>query len=127
MTTIKESAAALGETVNAVKDNAQKMRLSVSSLIDKANTNSIDALHSAASVIRAAGDESAEAIEDFAQGTSERLAATSAYIGHRDAPGVLRDLKVLVRRHPGTFLLLTASFAAVAGYALSSKACQVKD
>ena len=78
-------------------------------------------LHSAASAVRAAGNEGAEAIEGVAEGAGQRLASASHYLDSHDAGGMLHDLRRVVRRHPGSFLLLTATVACTVGYMTASK------
>ena len=121
MTTIKETATALGETVLAAKEAAQDIRRSASNMVDQARVGTTEALHSTASAVRSAGNQGADMIDSVAQNTDARLAATSNYIGTRDANGVLHDLRTIVRRHPGTFLFIAASVAATVGYLTASK------
>ena len=121
MTTIKETATALGETVLAAKDAAEDIRRSASNMVNQARVGTTDALHSTASAVRSAGNQGADAIDNVAQAADVRLAATSNYIGTRDASGILHDLRTIVRRHPGTFLFVAASVAATVGYLTASK------
>ena len=120
MTTIKETAAALGETVHAAKGAVQDLRRSASTMMDQARKDTAEALHSAASTVRSAGSQSAAAVEGCAEGTGQRLDSTSSYIRKHDAADMAHDLRTIARRHPGSFLLLTASIAAVVGYMAGS-------
>lgn len=121
MTSIKETATALGETVLAAKGAAQDVRRTASNIVDQARVGTTDALHSTASAVRSAGNQGANVIDSVAQAADVHLAATSNYIGTRDANGILHDLRTIVRRHPGTFLFVAASVAATVGYLTASK------
>jgi hypothetical protein len=127
MTSVKETTAALSETVLAAKGAVQDIRRSATNMMDQARTDTAETLHSAASTVRAAGNQGSAAIEDFAEGTGQRLDATSAYIGKNDASDMAHDLRRIVRRHPGAFLLLTASVAACIGYVSGSKFGNYRD
>ncbi len=121
MTTIKETATALGETVHAAKGAVEDMRRSASSMLDKARVDTSASLHSAASAVRTAGNQGAEVIEGVAEGAGQRLASASCYLDSHDAGGMLQDLRKVVRRNPGTFLLLTATLACTVGYMTTCK------
>ncbi len=121
MTTMKETAAALGETVLAAKVAVQDMGRSASDVMDQARTDTAAKLNSAASAVRSAGNQSAAMIEECSEGTGQRLDSTSSYLRKHDAADMLDDLRRIVRRHPGSFLLLTASVAAFAGYVTAAK------
>lgn len=121
MTTIKETATALGETVLAAKGAVQGMRRSASNMLDQARVDTSASLHSAASAVRSAGNQGAEVIEGVAEGTGQRLASASSYLDSHDAEGMLQDLRRIVRRHPGSFLLLTATVACTIGYMTANK------
>ena len=116
MTNTEEKPTLLEETVLAAKGAAQDMRKSASTILDHARTGASSSLQSAASSIRAAGNQGADAIEDIAERTGQRFESASSYIDSCDAGGVMRDLRKLVRRHPGSFLLLTAAVACSVGY-----------
>lgn len=121
MTTIKETAAALGETVLAAKGAVQDIRRSASDMLDQARVDSSASLHSAASAVRSAGNKGAEVIEGAAEGTGQRLASASSYLDSHDAEGMLQDLRSIIRRHPGSFLLLTATLACTVGYMTANR------
>ena len=121
MTTIKETAAALGETVLAAKGAVQDIRRSASDMLDQARVDSSASLHSAASAVRSAGNKGAEVIEGAAEGTGQRLASASSYLDSHDAEGMLQDLRSIIRSHPGSFLLLTATLACTVGYMTANK------
>lgn len=116
MTTIKETATALGEKVSGAKDAVLDARRSASNLMDQARTDTAGALHSAAAAVRAAGSHSAAAVEDATESAGQKLDSTSSYIRKNDAGDMLHDLRRVVRKHPGAFLILTAAVAALAGY-----------
>ncbi len=121
MTTIKETATALGETVQAAKGAVEDMRRSASNMLDQARVDTSTSLHSAASAVRAAGSQGAGLIEGVAEGAGQRLASASHYLDSHDAGGMLQDLRRVVRRNPGSFLLLTATLACTVGYMTTCK------
>jgi hypothetical protein len=116
MTTMKETATALGETVLAAKSAVQDLGRSATNAIDQARTDAAAKLHTAASAVRSTANKSASMIEDCAEGAGHRLDSTSSYLDKHDAGDMLHDLRRIVRRHPGPVLLLTASVAACVGY-----------
>ena len=127
MTNMKETTAALGETVLASKSAVQEMHRSASNMMDQARADTANNLHSTASAVRAAGSQGSEAIEDFSEGAGQRLDATSSYIRKHDASDMAHDLRRIVRRHPGAFLVFTASVAACLGYVCGSKFSNSRD
>lgn len=120
MATMKETAAALGENVLAAKVAVQDMGRSASNVMDQARTDTAAKLHTAASAVRSAANQSASMIENCGEGAGHRLDSTSSYLDKHDAGDMMHDLRKIVRRHPGTFLLLTASVAACVGYLTAS-------
>ena len=127
MTTMKETAATLGETVLAAKVAVQDIGRSASNMMDQARADTARSLHSTASAVRSAGSQSAAAIEECAEGAADRLDSTSKYIRKHDGADMLHDLRTLVRRHPGSFLLVSASVAACVGYFAASMTRNQRD
>ena len=68
MTTIKETATALGETVLDAKGAVEDMRKSASTMLDQARSDTSASLDSAASAVRAAGNRGAGASESDRSG-----------------------------------------------------------
>ena len=122
MTTMKETAATLGETVLAAKVAVQDIGRSASNMMDQARSDTARNLHSTASAVRSAGSQSAAMVEECAENTGARLDSTSSYIRKHDGADMMHDLRTIVRRHPGSFLLLAASVAACIGYVTGTKA-----
>lgn len=104
------------ETVAAVKSVAEEVSRSASSLLSKAGGDTANALHSAASVVRNAGNQSAAVIDGIAEDAAHGLASASVFVGSYDAGGMLHDIKRIVRRNPGPFVIIAATVAAAAGY-----------
>ena len=121
MTTMRETAAALSETVLAAKAAAIDLGRSASNMADQARADTAANLHSAASTVRAAGARSAEFVEEYTSDASRRLDSTSSYIRKHDGADMLHDMRRIVRRHPGAFVLFTAAVALCAGYLLAPK------
>ena len=121
MTTMKETATMLGEAALAAKVTAQDLGRSASNKMDQIRSDTADALHSAASAVRSTGSQAAASVDRCAEDTRQVLDATSSYIGKNDTTDMIHDLRTMVRRHPGSALLLTASVAACIGYFAATK------
>ncbi len=100
--TLTEKASELGA---GAKESMDDLGRSAGRKLAEAREETGDALHSAASSVRATGD----AIDNFATGTADRLDATASYVEDRDLKGVFTDLRRFGRRH------LTGSLVAAVG------------
>ena len=121
MTTIKETAASINDAAMAAKSAAEDLGRSAGVKMDQARADTADALHSAAQSVRSTGSQAAASVDQCAQDTARRLDSTSSYIGKHDATDMIHDLRTIVRRHPGTFMVLTASIAACLGYMAATR------
>jgi len=124
MTTMKDTATMLSENALAAKAAAEDMARSAGTRLDQARTDTAEALHSAASAVRSTGSQAASSVNQCAEETGQMLDSTSSYIGKHDAADMICDLRTIVRRHPGSFMVLTASVAACLGYFAATKSTE---
>jgi hypothetical protein len=97
MTNLMETASQLGAKVTATKDQAA------------------DALHAAASSVRATGRQGSEAVDNLATGAADRLDATASYVEDCDLRGVFAGFRQAVRRHPAGALMIATAVGFCAG------------
>lgn len=122
-TTIKEAASTVGESVLAAKEKVQEVRRSASNLVEQAGTGSEEALHTAASAVRRAGTQSADVIDGIAQTAGRKFASAASYLDpSAESCSMAEDLRRMVLRHPGSFLLAAAAFAGAVGFMAGSGA-----
>jgi hypothetical protein len=95
--------------------------------IKDAVTAANDARHATAQMLDQTGAGSAEtlraaaaSIDGFADRTEQRFTAASNIVESYDAGTMVHDLRRIVRRHPGSFLLAAAAIAATVGYVAGS-------
>lgn len=93
------------EAVTAVND----ARTATAQMLDKTGTGSAETLRSAAA-----------SIDGFADRTERRFTAASDFVQSCDTGTMMHDIRRIVRRHPGSFLLAAAAVAATLGYAAGS-------
>ncbi len=107
--TLTEKASELG---TGAKESMNELGRSAGRKLDEAREDTGDALHSAASSVRATGD----AIDNFTTGAADRLDATASYVEDHDLKGVFADLRKFGRRHMTGSLVA----AAVIGFFVGS-------
>jgi hypothetical protein len=112
--TITKTALDLGKEA---KTSIEEFSRSAGGRLDEARDETGDALHSAASSVRATGRRGSEAIENLAAGTADRLDATASYVEDHDLRGVLTDLRKFGRRHLTGSLVAVAAIGFLAGFA----------
>jgi hypothetical protein len=86
--------------------------------LDEAREETGDALHSAASSVRATGRQGSDAIDNLATGAADRLDAAASYVEDHDLKGVFADLRRFGRRHLTGSLVAAAAIGFLAGSAL---------
>ena len=116
MTTNKETMTAAGEAAGSIVNAAHEVRRSAAQILDKAGSGTAEALHTAASAVRTAGVDSAAVLDKMADGTGRRLASASSFVDPCSTEGLSNDLRRTVRRHPGAFLLATATLSLAVGF-----------
>jgi len=113
--TLTEKASELG---TGAKESMNELGRSAGRKLDEAREDTGDALHSAASSVRATGD----AIDNLTSGAADRLDATASYVEDHDLKGAFRDLRSFGRRHLTGSLVAAAAIGFLAGSALSRAA-----
>lgn len=96
-------------TIKEAVTAANDARHATAQMLDKTGAGSADTLRSAAA-----------SIEGFADRTEKRFTAASDIVESYDPGTMLHDIRRMVRRHPGSFLLAAAAIAATLGYAAGS-------
>ena len=82
-------------------------------MTDNIRRHAVDSLESAADSVRAAGDKSAGAISDLANGTGRKLDSTASCIRTFD---MLHGMRSVVRRKPVECLALATGIGLIAGF-----------
>lgn len=111
MTTLNTLAEQASELGQEAKESVEALGRSAGRRLDKARDQTGDALHTAASSVRAAGDLAASA--------ADRLDATGSYVEDHDLKDALTGLRRFGRRHLGGSLVAAAAIGFFAGSALS--------
>jgi hypothetical protein len=121
--TLTETASDLGR--QAV-ESAEELGLSGGRKLDQARVETGDALHAAASSVRATGRKSSDAIGKLATGTADRLDASASYVENHDLRTVSLGLRSFARRHLTGSLVTAAAIGFLAGSALrrATHSCQ---
>jgi ElaB/YqjD/DUF883 family membrane-anchored ribosome-binding protein len=113
--TLTEKASELGA---GAKESMDELGRSAGKKLDEAREETGDALHSAASSVRATGRRGSDAIDNLATGAADRLDATASYVEDHDLKGVFADLRRFGRRHLTGSLVAAAAIGFLAGSAL---------
>lgn len=118
MTTLKtvtETASDLGKDA---KESMEQLGRSAGRRLDEVRTDTGAALHTAASSVRSTGRQGAEAIDNLATGTADRLDATATLVEDHDLSDVLTGLRKYSRQHIGRSLIAAAAVGFIAGSAM---------
>jgi hypothetical protein len=117
MTTISD----IKEAASTAKEKVQEVRRTASNLVGQAGTGSEEALHTAASAIRNAGAQSADVIDGIAETAGRKFASAASFLEPSgESCSMAEDLRKMVLRHPGAFLILAAAFAGTVGFMAGS-------
>jgi hypothetical protein len=84
-------------------------------------TNLNDARHATAQALSQAGETSETALRSAAGQVGDCFASASSTIENLDGATIAYDLRRMVRRHPGAFLMIASALAAAVGYAAGSR------
>jgi ElaB/YqjD/DUF883 family membrane-anchored ribosome-binding protein len=114
--TLTEKASELG---TGAKESMDELGRSAGRKLDEAREETGDALHSAASSVRATGRRGSDAIDNLATGAADRLDATASYVEDHDLKGVFADLRRFGHRHLTGSLVAAAAIGFLAGSALT--------
>ncbi len=114
--TLNEQMSDLG---SGAKESMEELRRSTGRKLEEARGETADALHAAASSVRASGRQGSEAIDHIADSAADRLEATASYVEDADLRNAFTGLRRFCRRHLPGSLLVAAAIGFVAGSALS--------
>ena len=113
MTDLRTLTEKVSELGTGAKESMDELGRSAGRKLAEAREETGDALHSAASSVRATGD----AIDNLTTNAADRLDATASYVEDRDLRGVLSDLRRFGRRHLTGSLVAAAAIGFLAGSA----------
>jgi len=112
---IKDAASLLGEKASDVKEQFEGFGRTAGRKFEGAQRETAEALHGAASSVRAAAHETSKAIDDLGDRAAASLESTSFSVRRFDASGMVTDLRNLVRRNPGPSMLMAVAAGFCAG------------
>jgi ElaB/YqjD/DUF883 family membrane-anchored ribosome-binding protein len=118
MTNLTETASQLGAKVSEAKKQAEDLGRTAATKLDEVRNQTADALRTAASSVRSTGRQSSEIIDNCAANTADRLGATASYLEQHDVTGVASGFRQVVRRHPGSSLIVATAIGFFAGSAI---------
>ena len=119
-----------GSTTNKMSDVASQLKQkatdlghSVSDTIDGSRKTAAGGLESAATGLheRAERLPGGEGVATFAHKAADKLASTANYIRDHDVDAVVKDVKTLVKDHPGPALFGVAVIGFLLGRSFSSR------
>lgn len=113
--TLTETASELGKEA---RESIEDLGRSAGRRLDNAREETGDALHSAASSVRATGRKGSEAIDHLATGTADRLDATASFVEDYDLRDVFTGLRRFGRKHLTGSLVVAGAIGFLAGSAL---------
>lgn len=119
MTTVHTFNEQVSELGQDAKESIEEVRRSAGRKMEEARDETADALHAAASSVRASGRQGSEAIDNIAGCAADRLDATASYVEDHDLRDAFTGLRRFCRRHLRGSLLAAAAVGFVAGSALS--------
>jgi hypothetical protein len=99
------TASQLGAKVSDIKETAEALARAAGKRLDDVRTGTADALHTAASSVRSTVRQGAEAIDDFASDTAEKLEAAVAHVEKHHLNHMPAGLRRAVRRYPASSLI----------------------
>jgi ElaB/YqjD/DUF883 family membrane-anchored ribosome-binding protein len=114
--TITDSAADLGKEA---RESIEELGRSAGRRLDVARDETGEALHAAASSVRATGRRGSAAIDSLATGAADRLDDTASYVEDHDLRDVAAGLRRFGRRHLTGSLVFAVAIGFLAGAALN--------
>jgi hypothetical protein len=122
LTTLKTLTEAATEFGKETKESVEEFGRSAGRSLDAARDETGDALHAAASSVRATGRKSSAAIDNLTAGAADRLDETASYVENHDLSDALTGLRRFARRHLTGSLVAAVAVGFVAGAALNRAA-----
>jgi ElaB/YqjD/DUF883 family membrane-anchored ribosome-binding protein len=122
MTNLKTVMDAASELGKDAKEAVEEMGRSAGRRLDDARDDTAGALHTAASSVRRTGRQGAEAVDNLAAGTADRLDSTACYVENHDLRDVFSGLQKFGRRHLTGSVVFAAAVGFLAGAVLNRAA-----
>ncbi len=113
--TVTETAAEFGKQA---KESVEELGRSAGRRLDEARDETGDALHTAASSVRATGRQGCDAIGGFANNTADKLDATATYVEDHDLSRAYAGLRKYGRQHLAGSLAVAAGIGFLLGSAM---------
>jgi ElaB/YqjD/DUF883 family membrane-anchored ribosome-binding protein len=86
--------------------------------LDEMRNKTADALHTAASSVRATARHGCDGIDGLATRAADKLDATGSYVEDHDLRGLFSSFRQVVRRHPAGSLMVATTIGFFAGSAV---------
>jgi ElaB/YqjD/DUF883 family membrane-anchored ribosome-binding protein len=118
MTNLTEAAAEIGATISKAQGRAEDFARAAGKKVDAARSETADALHNAASSVRATARQGCDVIDDLATNAADRLDATASYVEDHDPRGLISGCRQFIRQHPTGSLMAATAIGFVAGSAI---------
>jgi ElaB/YqjD/DUF883 family membrane-anchored ribosome-binding protein len=118
MTNLTEAAAEIGATISGAQGRAEDLARAAGKKVDAARSETADALHRAASSVRATARQGCDVIDDLATSAADRLDATASYVEDHDPRGLISGCRQFIRQHPTGSLMAATAIGFVAGSAI---------
>ncbi len=121
--TMKTTALHLGEEVSGTVRHVADLGRTVGERLDEVRCGTADALGGAASSVRSTGRQGSEVIDNLAESAAAQLDSTAKYVRNHDiGEMLLGDLRLVVRRHPTSFVVGAVAFGFFLASAIRRKA-----
>jgi hypothetical protein len=114
---LTDTATRAGATLSRAQQQVKDLGLAAGEKLDNARKGTADALENAASSVRTNGRDGAKTIETLSENAAGKLDSTAAYVRSYDVGGMLSNLRQVVSKNPGGFLILAAGIGFLAGSA----------
>jgi hypothetical protein len=114
---LADTASRAGETLSRAQQQINDLGQSAGEKLDEARKGTADALENAACSVRTTGRSGAKSIETMSENAAGKLDSTAAYVRNHDVGGMLGNLRQVIGRNPGGFLILAAGIGFLAGSA----------
>ncbi|MEQ1759668.1 MAG: hypothetical protein ABL986_15225 [Vicinamibacterales bacterium] len=104
----------LADAKEVVTETAREATLSLTDRLDQTRDTAATGLGKAASALRSAADRiPAKPLASTAHTTANSLDSAADYVRSRDASGMMSDVHGMVKRNPGSALVIAAAFGFV--------------
>lgn len=103
------TATQLGARISDVTETAGALARAAGKRLDEVRTGTADAIHTAAASVRSTVRNGAEAIDDFASETADKLEAAVAHVEKHHLNRMPAGLRRAVRRYPASSLIAASA------------------